>query len=114
MTPKPLQKPLPTFIATSTPDMVQLAAERDYGIMAGPPFPLGGIADTLRLYRGAAQRDPKLILMRFYHLAPTRAQAVDEAAVLLQPFIERMRKTTASMQPAWTPWFETARVSRIR
>ena len=48
--------------------------------------------------------------MRLYHLAPTRAQAVDEAAILLQPFIERMRKTTASMQPAWTPWFEASRV----
>ncbi len=111
VTPKPLQKPLPTFIATSTPDMVKLAAERDYGVMAGPPFPLASVGDTLRLYRAAApQRDPKLVLMRFYHLAPTRAQAFDEAAVLLQPFVKRMKKTTATMQPAWTPWFELNRV----
>ena len=111
LTPKPLQKPLPTFIATSTPDMVQLAAERDYGVMAGPPFPLESVRDIVRLYRDVApQRDPKLVLIRFYHLAPTQAQAIDEAAVLLQPFIERMKKTTASMQPAWTPWFELNRV----
>ncbi len=111
LTPKPLQKPLPTFIATSTPDMVKLAAERDYGVMAGPPFPLESVGDTLRLYRDIApHRDPKLVLIRFYHLASTRAEAVDEAAVLLQPFIERMKKTTASMQPAWTPWFEANRV----
>jgi alkanesulfonate monooxygenase SsuD/methylene tetrahydromethanopterin reductase-like flavin-dependent oxidoreductase (luciferase family) len=58
LTPKPLQKPLPTFIATSTPDMVKLAAERDYGVMAGPPFPLERVRDILRLYRdpGAGYR----------------------------------------------------------
>jgi alkanesulfonate monooxygenase SsuD/methylene tetrahydromethanopterin reductase-like flavin-dependent oxidoreductase (luciferase family) len=111
LTPKPLQHPLPTFIATSTPDIVKLAAGRDYGVMAGPPFPLERVRETLRLYRDEApQRDPKLVLARFYHLAPTRTQAIEEAAVLLQPFVERMKKTTASMQPTWTPWFELNRV----
>lgn len=111
LTPKPLQTPLPTFIATSTPDMVKLAAERDCGVMAGPPFPLASIAESLRLYRAAAPgRDPRLVLMRFCHLAPTHEQAVEEAAVLLQPFIERMKAATASMQPTWTPWFDLNRV----
>jgi alkanesulfonate monooxygenase SsuD/methylene tetrahydromethanopterin reductase-like flavin-dependent oxidoreductase (luciferase family) len=111
LTPKPLQQPLPTFIATSTPDMVRHAAEHDYGIMAGPPFPLASVGDMVRLYREVApERNPKLVLMRFHHIAATRAQAIDEAAILLQPFIERMKKTTATMQPTWTPWFELNRV----
>ncbi|SFK24991.1 LLM class flavin-dependent oxidoreductase [Methylocapsa palsarum] len=111
LTPKPLQTPVPTFIATSTPDMVRIAAERGYGVMAGPPFPLESIRDNVRFYREVSPSlDPNLVLIRFCHFAPTRAQAIDEAAVFLQPFIERMTVTTARMQPEWTPWFKLERL----
>lgn len=103
LTPKPLQKPIPIFLATSTADTVQLAAERGYGVMAGPPFPLESVRETLRLYRQAAPSgDPKLVLICFYHLGSTHARAVEEAAVLLDPFVERMQVATAGMQPEWT------------
>ncbi|PNG26674.1 LLM class flavin-dependent oxidoreductase [Methylocella silvestris] len=111
LTPKPLQRPVPTFIATSTPDMVRRAAALGYGFMAGPPFPLKIVARNVAAYRDAApQGDPKLVLMRFFHLARTRAQARKEAAELLAPFIERMKSTTARMQPEWTEWFDVERV----
>jgi alkanesulfonate monooxygenase SsuD/methylene tetrahydromethanopterin reductase-like flavin-dependent oxidoreductase (luciferase family) len=111
LTPKPLQTPIPTFVATSTADTVKLAAERGYGVMGAPPFPLESVRETLRLYRDIApQSDLKLVLIRFYHLGPTHAQAVEEAAGLLRPFVERMQKATAGMQPEWTPWFKVDRM----
>jgi luciferase family oxidoreductase group 1 len=103
--PRPVQRPVPTFVATSTADAVQLAAGHGYGIMAAPPFPLARIRDSVRIYRETAPgADPQLVMIRFLHLAPTREQAVAEAKVWLQPFIERMQMTTAKMQPEWTPW----------
>lgn len=111
LVPKPVQKPLPTFVATSTPDTVRLAASHGYGVMAGPPFPLESVRETLNLYREAAPGiDPRLVVIRFYHLAPTRAQAREEAGIILQPFIERMQSATAAMQPAWTSWFKLERL----
>jgi alkanesulfonate monooxygenase SsuD/methylene tetrahydromethanopterin reductase-like flavin-dependent oxidoreductase (luciferase family) len=105
LVPKPLQRPVPTFFATSTADTVQLAAEHGYGIMAAPPFPFTRIRDSLRIYREVApETDPWFVMIRFLHLAPTRDQAIAEAKVLLQPFVERMQVATAKMQPDWTPW----------
>jgi alkanesulfonate monooxygenase SsuD/methylene tetrahydromethanopterin reductase-like flavin-dependent oxidoreductase (luciferase family) len=111
LAPKPLQRPIPTFFATSSADGVRLAAERGHGIMGGPPFPLESLGQSLRLYRATAPRgDPRLVLIRFYHVAPTRAAARAEAATFLQPFVERMRGATARIQPDWTPWFEIERL----
>jgi luciferase family oxidoreductase group 1 len=105
LVPKPLQRPVPTFVATSTADAVQLAAAHGYGIMAAPPFPLARVRQSIQLYRETApETDPRLVMIRFLHLAPTRDQAIDEAKAFLQPFIERMQITTAKMQPDWTPW----------
>lgn len=90
---------------------MKLAAEHRYGLMAAPPFPLAGIAESVRLYRAAAREcDPRLVLIRFYHLAATREDAIAEARVFLQPFVDRMRVTTAKMQPEWTPWMVLERL----
>jgi alkanesulfonate monooxygenase SsuD/methylene tetrahydromethanopterin reductase-like flavin-dependent oxidoreductase (luciferase family) len=103
--PKPLQRPVPTFFATSTADTVRLAAEHGYGLMAAPPFPLARVRQSVQLYRDTVpETDPRLVLIRFLHLAPTREQAIAEAKDFLQPFIERMLINTARMQPDWTPW----------
>lgn len=113
VTPKPLQSPLPIFIATSTRDMVKVAAERGHGFMCGPPYPVEFVKELLTLYQAEAQlptQQPRFVLARFLHLAPTREQAEEEARVLLAPFIEKMSRNSATMQPAWVPWFETERL----
>jgi len=111
ITPQPIQKPVPIFLATSTPAMIRIAAENDCGIMAGPPFPVEAIQSSRELYLDAARMgDPRLVLIRFFHPAPTRAQAVEEATRLLQGFVDRMQAATNSMQPAWTPWFKLDRI----
>ncbi|HUI20435.1 MAG TPA: LLM class flavin-dependent oxidoreductase [Methylocella sp.] len=111
LTPKPLQTPVPTFVATSSADTVTLAAAQGYGIMGGPPFPFESLRQNLRLYRESAPHgEPRLVLIRFFHIAPTREQALTEAEGFLQPFIERMQASTPSLQPEWTPWFKLDRL----
>jgi alkanesulfonate monooxygenase SsuD/methylene tetrahydromethanopterin reductase-like flavin-dependent oxidoreductase (luciferase family) len=111
LTPKPLQRPIPTYIATSTRETVLLAAHHGYGIMAGPPFPLAQVRESLGIYRDLNTRqDPNLVLIRFYHVAPTEAQAVDEARALLKNFAERMSVITAQLQPSWSTWFDIDRL----
>lgn len=109
--PRPVQRPLPVFLGTSTEHMIETAARHDCGIMAGVVFPLSSVRESLQVYRRTAPAlDPRLILLRFCHLADTREQAIAEASVLLQPFVERMKGTTARMQPEWTPWIVLERI----
>ncbi|HTV31606.1 MAG TPA: LLM class flavin-dependent oxidoreductase [Methylocella sp.] len=111
LTPKPLQKPVPTFIGTSTADAVAWAAQHHLGVMGAPPFPVERLKENLQLYRQAADgADPRLVLIRFYHVAATREQAEVEAGECLRPFIERMRATTPTHQPDWTAWLELTRI----
>jgi alkanesulfonate monooxygenase SsuD/methylene tetrahydromethanopterin reductase-like flavin-dependent oxidoreductase (luciferase family) len=111
LVPKPLQRPLPTYLATSTLDTVRWAAQHGYGIMAGPPFPLAHVAAMIRRYRETeCAGDPNLVLVRFYHVARTRPDAITEARCLLRPFAERMRATTAVLQPEWASWFDPERL----
>ena len=63
--------------------------------------------ENLRLYRqSAAHGNPRLVLIRFYHVAASHEQAQEEAKELLQPFIDRMQGATAAMLPEWTTWFK--------
>jgi alkanesulfonate monooxygenase SsuD/methylene tetrahydromethanopterin reductase-like flavin-dependent oxidoreductase (luciferase family) len=79
--------------------------------MAGPPFPLAQVRESLGIYRDLNTRqDPNLVLIRFYHVAPTEAQAVDEARALLKNFAERMSVITAQLQPSWSTWFDIDRL----
>ncbi len=111
LAPRPVQKPVPIFFATSTPETVALAAERGFAVMAAPPFPLAHIAKTLDLYRQCAPgADPRLVLIRFYHVAETKEAALAQARPWLDPFIERMRATTKAIQPSWSPWMDLERL----
>lgn len=111
LVPKPMQNPLPVFLATSTDDMAMLAGARSYGLMGGPPFPLAAAKQTIAAFKEAApQSDPNYILIRFFHLAQTAAQAVEEARRQLAGFAERMRAATAQLQPEWAGWFDIDRL----
>lgn len=91
LAPKPLQKPIPTYVATTTPAAIEYAARRGYGVMGASPFPLQRIMQLLADYRAAAPGvDPRLALARFYFGAPTRAAALSEAVPFIRRFSERM------------------------
>jgi alkanesulfonate monooxygenase SsuD/methylene tetrahydromethanopterin reductase-like flavin-dependent oxidoreductase (luciferase family) len=111
LAPKPAQKRVPIFFATSTQGTVRLSAKRGLGVMAAPPFPLAHVRETLDLYRQTAPgADSRLVLIRFYHVAETKEAAVAQAWPWLEPFIERMRATTAAVQPSWSPWMDLERM----
>ncbi|WP_395666537.1 LLM class flavin-dependent oxidoreductase [Methylocella sp.] len=109
--PRPLQKPVPVYLATSTPEVVRFAGARGYGFMCGPPFPLNVVARNAAVWREAAgQSAPKLALMRFFHPGATEAGARAEAAELLGPVMAKMKAGTAALQPEWSEWFDVERV----
>lgn len=102
LTPRPLQKPIPTYLATTTPGAIRYAARNGHGVMAGPPFPIEQIKETLRIYREAAgaEGDPRFTMARFYYAAPRREQALAEAIPFLSRFAERMRGNFARQDGA--------------
>ncbi|ARN82445.1 LLM class flavin-dependent oxidoreductase [Methylocystis bryophila] len=90
--PRPLQDPLPTWIATATPAAIEYAANRGFGLMAASPFSLERVVEAAQAYRAACPGgDPRMALARFYFAAPTRKAALDEALPFIRRFAERMR-----------------------
>ncbi|QGM98133.1 LLM class flavin-dependent oxidoreductase [Methylocystis parvus] len=91
--PRPLQSPVPTYVATATPDAVAYAARRGFGIMGGSPFPIERIVQAVEAYReaGGPEADPRLILARFYFAARTRDKALAQAVPFIHRFSERMQ-----------------------
>jgi len=92
ITPKPLQRPIPTFLATTTPGAIRHAARNDLGVMAAPPYPLSRVLDIIETYREASGPgvDPRLTLARFFYTAPTREEALAEAVPFIRRFAERI------------------------
>lgn len=105
LTPRPLQKPIPTYLATTTPGAIRYAARNGFGVMAGPPFPIEQIKETLRIYREASgpEGDPRFTMARFYFAAQRREQALAEAVPFLARFAERMRGNFARQDGAAPP-----------
>ena len=107
LSPKPLQKPIPTWIATSTPAAIAHAARKGFGMMAASLVPLAKIEQAVAAYRATLPgADPRLALARFYYAAETRERALDEALPFIVRFADRMRgiflaqNAPASFDPA--------------
>ena len=95
LTPRPLQQPIPTWIASSSEDAIGDAAEHGFGIMAGLTSTSDNVMQMLRVYRDRnAATDPRLAISRFYCSAATRETAIDEAVPFLRQFFERRRRLT--------------------
>ena len=60
ITPKPLQRPIPTYLATTTPGAIRYAARNDLGVMAAPPYPLSRVLDIIETFREASGPEPIL------------------------------------------------------
>jgi alkanesulfonate monooxygenase SsuD/methylene tetrahydromethanopterin reductase-like flavin-dependent oxidoreductase (luciferase family) len=96
LTPRPLQRPIPTWIASASEAALDAAAAYGHGLMAGLTSTLDDVRQMLRSYRERnAGADPRLVVSRFYCSAPTREAAVAEAAPFLQQFFDRRRQLSA-------------------
>lgn len=100
LAPRPVQHPIPTYVATTTEDAIRLAAAKGYGVMGAAPFPLESLLRIIDIYRDAApDKDPRLTVSRLYHAAPTREEALAEAAPVTRRIAERMRGSSLAQNP---------------
>ncbi len=97
--PRAEQKPLPVWIATSTPETIAEAGRRGWGLMAGhgaSPEKLLGMAETYRTAAGSPTADPKLMVLRNACIADTDQAALDLALPAIERFIRGMRPMFAA------------------
>ena len=86
--PKPLQQPLPMWIAAGAEPAVRRAARMADGWVIVPGWPLELVQQRLAFYRnalaefGRSEEPNEVVLRRDVHLAPTNEAAQREAAVL--------------------------------
>jgi alkanesulfonate monooxygenase SsuD/methylene tetrahydromethanopterin reductase-like flavin-dependent oxidoreductase (luciferase family) len=68
ITPRPLQSPIPTYLATTTPHAIRFAVRNNFGVLGAPPYALARIVEIIETYRAAASPDvdPRLTLARFF------------------------------------------------
>jgi len=100
LVPKPLQRPIPTFVATTNPDALAYAASRGYGTMAAPPYAIDRVAQIVADYRAAEpDADPGMTLSRFFYAASSRDEAMREAMPELEAFVTRKRAVTPPDNP---------------
>lgn len=89
--PRPLQKPIPVYIASGDDQAIEFAANNSFGLMGGPPFSLERLKKTVQKYqelnRSGAE---KLLLARFFFVAKTYDEAVNEALPFIRDFSEKM------------------------
>ncbi|WP_018265996.1 LLM class flavin-dependent oxidoreductase [Methylosinus sp. LW4] len=92
LVPKPLQRRIPTFLATTAPDAIRYAASRGLGTMAAPPYSMERVRQTIDHYRAAAPgADPGMTLSRFFFAAPSREEALNETLPQIRSFVDRKR-----------------------
>ncbi|CCD90410.1 conserved hypothetical protein [Bradyrhizobium sp. ORS 375] len=97
LTPRPLQQPVPTWIASASDAALDDAAAHGHGLMAGLTSTVDDIVQMLRNYQTRSRgADPRLAVSRFYCSAPTREAAMTEAAPFLQQFFDRRRRLSAA------------------
>jgi len=108
---RPIQTPIPTYVASSDLNVLRFAAQHECGVMAEPLFALNDLAEVMRLFRELSPRGScGLVAMRFFHIGATHDQAVEEAANMLALRFERALAKAAPTQPVWMPWFKLGRL----
>lgn len=97
--PKPLQSPIPVYLATSDRDAIEQAALHSFGLMGGAPFSLDRLKTNLAYYRAInANGAEKLVLSRFFFVSRTDEEAIEEALPFIRDFVTRMTKNVASIK----------------
>jgi alkanesulfonate monooxygenase SsuD/methylene tetrahydromethanopterin reductase-like flavin-dependent oxidoreductase (luciferase family) len=96
--PRPLQRPIPVFVASGSDDGISFAAKNSYGLMGGPPFSLVRLKATLSKYRALnSSGAEKFVLTRFFFVGKTKEEAVNEALPFIRKFSQKMKANSASV-----------------
>ncbi|MEH2290077.1 LLM class flavin-dependent oxidoreductase [Nostoc sp.] len=90
--PKPLQKPISVYVATSDDEALKFTAINSLGLMGGTQFSLDSLKSNITKYRTINSSGcDRLMLARFFFVARTYDQAVSEALPFLRTFSQRMK-----------------------
>lgn len=97
--PKPLQKKIPVFVATSDEEGISLAAQNSFGLMGGAPFSVEILKKNVTRYRAINNTGAdELMLTRFFFVARTSQEAICEAKPFIRDFSQRMKGMAAKAQ----------------
>lgn len=96
--PKPLQKKVPVYIASGDDNAIAFAAQHSFALMGGPPFSLERLKKTVTQYRALNSGGTEnLMLARFFYVAKTFDEAVNEALPFIRKFSMKMKANTAQV-----------------
>jgi alkanesulfonate monooxygenase SsuD/methylene tetrahydromethanopterin reductase-like flavin-dependent oxidoreductase (luciferase family) len=89
--PRPLQHPVPIWLASLAEDSIDLAASRGFGLMGASAAPVGSLLPALRRYTGRCTAPGRpFVLARYFLCNENHQHACDEAAAFIQAFPARM------------------------
>lgn len=75
--PKPLQKHIPVYLATSDDEAIAFAALNSFGLMEGAPFSMDTLKSNVAKYRAINSNGfDRVMRARFFFVAPTYDEAV--------------------------------------
>ncbi|MDF5713462.1 MAG: LLM class flavin-dependent oxidoreductase [Rhizonema sp. NSF051] len=90
--PKPLQKKIPVYVASSDDEAIRFAAVNSFGLMGGAPFTLERLKSNLTKYRDInSSGSEQFMLARFFFVARTYDEAVSEALPFINNFSQKMK-----------------------
>lgn len=96
VTPRPVQKQMPLYVATfSSEETIYYAAIHGYGLMMSQGATLETCLEAQRFYRQVAGHDPQMVVMRIFSVAETLADAQRIAIPGIDHFVKCMRAAQA-------------------
>ncbi|WP_026606830.1 LLM class flavin-dependent oxidoreductase [Methylocapsa acidiphila] len=88
-------------------DPAQFAMEQKSCVIAEPSAFLDELSEIVRNFSELRPiRGGDFVAIRFFHLAATHDQAIEEAAYLLMPLFERESRDHFDARSPWVPWFK--------
>lgn len=94
--PKPLQKKIPTYIATfSAKESIEYAARNGYGLMFSQGATIEECEEAIKYYESISGATPEVIILRVFYTAPNSQEAYENAVVATDHFIKSMRSLNA-------------------
>jgi alkanesulfonate monooxygenase SsuD/methylene tetrahydromethanopterin reductase-like flavin-dependent oxidoreductase (luciferase family) len=102
--PRPLQRPVPVWLASLSGDSPRLAAEHGYGLMATPSADLGQVAEQVAAER-AVRGDFPFAIARFFYCDEDSRRAIEHGveAVRAYPRLMQVQFAPGKQPPMFAP-----------
>jgi len=88
--PRPLQQPVPVWLASLSPEALRLAAQEGHGLMATPSADLAKVAAAIASERGARPQNWRFAIARFFHCEPDHDRAVAHGLAAVRAYPQLM------------------------